>query len=374
MTLPAPTGPYPVGTATLHLIDRTRTDPWLTARAPRELMATVWYPARPAPGRPAARQLPPGVAAEWQQLVETKEDFSIRPGGADWAATRTHAVTCAPVRRGRGGIPVILYSPGRNVPRGFGTVLAEELASRGYLVVAVDHTHETIAVEFPDGRVTPVLDATEEATLRTLVDVRVADIRFVLDWLEVLNRGGAPGAGRRPFPPGIIGCADLTSVGMFGHSIGGATAAQAMHDDPRIGAAADLDGAVGAGSNAVGSVVDDGLDQPFLLMNSVLGNHRDEVLATLWKHLRGWRRNLQMPSAGHYAYTDLQAQLPPVAGTGNMPADKLTGLVGTVDPARSVRAQRVYLSAFFDVHLRHHPDRGLFDGPSAAYPEMSFID
>ncbi|MFI9235369.1 alpha/beta hydrolase family protein [Streptomyces sp. NPDC053079] len=374
MTLPPPTGPYPVGTASLHLVDPSRPDPWLTTRAARELMTTVWYPSLPVPGRRPALQLPPRVAAEWQQLVETREDFSVKPGGADWAATRTHAVTGAPVRRRPGGLPVVLYSPGRNMPRGFGTVLAEELASRGCLVVAVDHTHETIAVEFSDGRVARTQDATEKATLRALVDVRVADVRFVLDRLETLHRGGGPDADRRPLPSGLAGCADLTAVGMFGHSIGGATAAQAMHDDPRIRAAVDLDGAVGAGANAIGSVVDGGLDRPFLLMNSVLGNSRDEVLATLWKNLRGWHRNLQIPTAGHYAYTDLQAQLPPIAAAGNMPADRLAVLVGTVDPARSVRAQRAYLSEFFDVHLRHRPDRGLFDGPSAAHPEVSFID
>ncbi|MGW3497423.1 alpha/beta hydrolase family protein [Streptomyces sp. NPDC001020] len=356
MTLPSPTGPYPVGTVSLHLVDHTRADPWLPTRAAaaRELMVTFWYPARPMPGRVPARQLPPGVAAEWQRLVE--QQFSVEPGAVDWVATQTHAVHRAPVRHRRGGLPVILYSPGRNVPRGFGTVLAEDLASRGYLVVAIDHTHETIAVQFPDGRVATVLDATEEATLRALVDVRVADVRFVLDQLDKRD------------------VADVSTVGMFGHSIGGATAAQAMHDDPRILAAADLDGAVGSGPEAIGSVVEDGLDQPFLLMNSILGNHHDDVLSSLWQHLRGWHRNLQMTSAGHYAYTDLQTQLPSIAAAGKMPADKLAGLVGDIEPARSLRAQRAYLSAFFDVHLRHCPEHGLLDGPSAAYPEVSFVD
>ncbi|MEU1377867.1 hypothetical protein ABZ442_30080 [Streptomyces triculaminicus] len=376
MTLPPPTGPYPVGTVSLRLVDRARTDPWLAARTARELMVTLWYPARPGPARRPALQLPPGVAAVWQRLVETKEEFSVRPGGADWAATRTHAVTHAPVLRRPGGLPVVLYSPGRNVPRGFGTVLAEELAGRGHLVVAVDHTHEAVAVEFPDGRVATVQDATEKATLRALVDVRVADVRFVLDRLEVLNRGDDPGGDRRaqPLPPGLAGCADLSRIGMFGHSIGGATAAQAMHDDPRILAAADLDGAVGSGPEAVGSVVDDGLDRPFLLLNSVLGNHRDDVLATLWHNLRGWRRNLQMLSAGHYAYTDLQAQVPRLVSAGAMPADKRAGLIGAVDPRRSLRAQRAYLAGFFDVHLGGRPDRGLFDGPSPAHPDVSFVD
>ncbi|WP_079168516.1 hypothetical protein [Streptomyces colonosanans] len=63
-----------------------------------------------------------------------------------------------------------------------------------------------------------------------------------------------------------------------------------------------------------------------------------------------------------------------IAAAGKMPTDKLAGLVGDVEPTRSLRAQRAYLSAFFDVQLRHCPDHGLLNGPSAAYREVSFID
>src|SRR4051794_11569014 len=46
LTLPAPTGPYPVGTVPLHLVDRSRPDPAAGPGHFRELMAGVWYPAR----------------------------------------------------------------------------------------------------------------------------------------------------------------------------------------------------------------------------------------------------------------------------------------------------------------------------------------
>jgi hypothetical protein len=44
LTLPAPTGPYPVGTVRLHLIDRSRPDPTAGPGHFRQLMASVWYP------------------------------------------------------------------------------------------------------------------------------------------------------------------------------------------------------------------------------------------------------------------------------------------------------------------------------------------
>lgn len=46
LTLPAPTGPYSIGTVALHLIDHARQDPWLSTPRSRELMVSLWYPAR----------------------------------------------------------------------------------------------------------------------------------------------------------------------------------------------------------------------------------------------------------------------------------------------------------------------------------------
>src|SRR4051812_33977265 len=50
LRLPAPTGPFPIGTATLHLVDRDRPDPLAGPGHYRELMAAVWYPARDVEG------------------------------------------------------------------------------------------------------------------------------------------------------------------------------------------------------------------------------------------------------------------------------------------------------------------------------------
>jgi hypothetical protein len=45
--------------------------------------------------------------------------------------------------------------------------------------------------------------------------------------------------------------------------------------------------------------------------------------------------------------------------------------VGDLDPARAVKIQQAYPRAFFDLHLRR---RGhLLDGPSTAFPEVTFL-
>lgn len=61
LTLPAPTGPHPVGTVPLHLVDRSRPDPVAGPGHFRELMATVWYPARNVGRFPVAPWIPAGA-------------------------------------------------------------------------------------------------------------------------------------------------------------------------------------------------------------------------------------------------------------------------------------------------------------------------
>ena len=52
--LPAPTGRYKLGTTELHLIDRKRNDPTAPG-GKRELMVSIWYPARTGSHGPVAK-------------------------------------------------------------------------------------------------------------------------------------------------------------------------------------------------------------------------------------------------------------------------------------------------------------------------------
>src|SRR4051812_36446143 len=60
-SLPPPTGNDRVGVVPLHLVDRSRPDPWVPAQLARELMVSLWYPARQARHRPLAPWLPPAA-------------------------------------------------------------------------------------------------------------------------------------------------------------------------------------------------------------------------------------------------------------------------------------------------------------------------
>ncbi|MEW1776065.1 hydrolase [Streptomyces sp. NPDC086777] len=368
LTLPAPGGPYPVGTVSLHLVDTARADPWTTAQPYRELMISIRYPARGAGGRPRAPQMLPGEAAGFIAINNLADVPADR---VDWAATRTHAHEGAPADRDHGPYPVVCYSPGTGDPRSLGTTLCDDLASRGHVVVMLDHTYDATAVQFPGGRVERTVLPAEydkaypdkkriRALLKKTIDVRVADTRFLLDQLP------------RALPRDLRGTLDLDRVGMFGHSAGGFTALQTMHDDRRIAAGANMDGVVAyvpddGDAGHLSTVAAEGLDRPFLLLGKD-GNDLSTVPSwnSLWRHSRGPREGLTLRGAEHATFTDEEALLPQIARRLGLPRTTVVKNIGTVPPARAITVERACLSSFFDRRLGGRK----VAGPSAATPEL----
>ncbi|MBB4943411.1 dienelactone hydrolase [Streptosporangium album] len=242
------------------------------------------------------------------------------------------------------------------------TSLAEDLASHGFVVAGIDHTHDSGQVEFPGGRVEVAQsippDSADQETL-----VRTADARFVLDQIARLNTGNNPDVDHQRLPA-FRHTLNLARVGMFGHSHGAEATAETMLQDHRITAGAGLDGGV---SDRVATA---GLNTPFMVIsgNSSAGHPMtEENLTTLWPHLTGWSRWLRLRGTGHLAFTDFETFAPQL----NTPPATRQALFGTLAPERAVTIERKYLLAFFIEQLDHHHQR-LLDRPSGRYPEMIF--
>ncbi|MGW1177363.1 alpha/beta hydrolase family protein [Kitasatospora sp. NPDC002543] len=378
--LPRPTGPYPVGTTSLQLTDDRRDDPWKPGQ-PRRLMISLWYPTtRPATGDDRAPYMLPAAAEHFGSAGSAAQSaHGFEPGRTDWAGIRTHARAGAPGLPG-GKRPVVLYSAGFGDPRTWGTGLVEDLASRGYTVVTVDHTYDASEVAFPDGdlatSVLPALmarpGADMGALLRKTLQARVDDTRFVLDRLAGLRDD-------ERLPVGLAASLDLDRIGMVGHSGGGSTALQTMHDDPRVKAGVNMDGQLhfpgpdGRTGVFPTSAAEDGLTRPFLLMGTGADDsgsyHRQPGWDALWRHSTGWHADVTLTGSRHGSYTDAQSLLPQLARQGAIGAETLTDDLGDVRPDRAVAATRSYVASFLDRWLRGHDDH-LLDGPSPSFPEV----
>src|SRR6266849_9939324 len=270
-TLPMPTGSFAVGRAIYDWTDDARLD--TLAPVPgtkRELLVWIWYPS-------AA-----GQSVAMDDYVPAQMRSAAGPGSGPWrlmtrdaSKVHGHSTRDSDLSPQQRSYPVVIMRAGASAGVLAYSTLAEDLASHGYVVVGFDAPYRTSVVVFPDGRVmrrtpenNPELCAEKEQAqqagcMSKLMTAWTSDIAFVLDQLERLNRSDAPGK--------FTGRLDLTRVGVFGHSLGGATAAQFCHDDSRCKAGIDVDG------QPFGSVVQAGLHQPFMFLLSDHGDLSDPV-------------------------------------------------------------------------------------------------
>ncbi|GAA2773879.1 acetylhydrolase [Kitasatospora cinereorecta] len=350
LTLPAPTGPHPVGVVPLHLVDTSRPDAVAGPGKHRELMAGVWYPACGTEGLPRAPWMAEGALRALLADVGFPLDPALGPLTAGYVG--------APVRRTGGRLPVVLYSHGSGSHRGDHTVVVQELASHGYVVVTVDHTYDAFT-EFPDGRV--VTPADVPMYPRDFA----ADLRFLLDCVEGLAAGHNPDVEGRPLPRGLLGAPDPQRIGAFGWSKGGTATALTMLADRRVRVGLGLDG-------PMQPTVTADLDRPFMMMTAVFTRAAEPAVAEFWTHLRGWRLDIRADGAAHPSYGDNATLIPQAGRILGLTDRQIQDLVGTLDPARAVRIQQAYPLAFFDRHLRHRRSR-LLDGPSPDFPEVAYL-
>jgi len=358
--LPAPGGPYAIGTVTFQWTDPSR--PEIYTADPndvRTIMVQIWYPATPAPGAQ------PGP---WMDRLDVAGPTIARYLGLpsfflDHAGlVKTNSYPNAALNPSQAPYPVVIYSHGWN---GFRTVnlnQSEALASHGYIAVAVDHTYGAMLTVFSDGRValnnpaalppeTPA-DA-YQAGIQALEATYAADLRFVIDQLALVNSGAIPSP--------LAGRLDLTRVGLYGHSTGGGAVVLACNVDKRCKAGLGMDAWLEPVPQAV---LAQPLTQPFLFMRSQAWAtaENDARLATLYEGAQAGVVRLTIVGTKHYDFV-LLPLLTPLA-----PA---LGLKGPINGQRGMAIITNYLVAFFD-HALKGQDRPLLDGPSTSYPEVTF--
>ena len=359
LVLPAPTGHYAVGRIEYDWTDQSRYDP-LTPHAglKRELVVWVWYPTMREPGAQVAPYLP----SKWAQLSDEQHGFIGQQLLQSNDSIQTHSLDRAPLASTAGRYPVLIFEPGLgNIPTQY-TTLLEDLASHGYIIFAITPTYSSDVVVFPDGR---VAEATPAGSLYNVADLQEAGNRLVTIWVKdvvfVLNRLDQLDA-----TPGNIWSQrlDLARLGVFGHSFGGATAAQVCQMDARCKAGIDIDG------DLFGNVVQTGLEKPFMVIQSDKGSCSDascrsfqqEIGAILRTVPKGERYSISITGTKHFNFSDYAVSFSPL---------RAFGLLGSIEGARGLEITRVYVAAFFDTALNKTPSP-LLQGEAHPYLEVNF--
>lgn len=185
-------GSYTVGVRTIDLLNPNQVDILNSkggkdAMYDRPLTVEVWYPAEVSSGT--------DISVTYEEVMGTRGDSlrSLIP-----FTFKGRAVRDASPKASEGAFPLVVVSHGYVGSRYLMTYLTENLASKGYVVVAIDHTDST----FKDAN----------AFQSTLLN-RPKDIRFVLNEMERLGKADSK--------DGFSGIIDASNTAIVGYSMGG---------------------------------------------------------------------------------------------------------------------------------------------------------
>lgn len=384
--LPIPTGDFKVGTQAFHFIDREREEAFLdTAKSKRELMIQVWYPAENTSGKPAP------FIPDTKIMKPMAKNYGL-PGFTfeHLKYVLSHSYKDADISSVQSSYPLIVVNPGFGSSRILHTSQAENLASQGYIVAVIDHTYNTFATVFPDGRITACETNkyfsaendydTETGNRDKVGKVLTDDVTFALDQFELMNSGEIQSSLKGKF--------DLEHIGVFGHSIGGATAYDSSYD-PRITAGINLDGGLyllndKMGANKPFSFVfsESGFQKLKTIMNNYV--YTDEELKKMgttreWKdkeiqdkkveieHMRKVADNggqiVYIENLEHLNFTDVQFF---------SPIFKIFGATGKSDTKRADSIVNSYTLNFFDAFLKNKTG-SFIEEQNSKYPEVKVV-
>ena len=353
--LPAPTGPYAIGTEIIPLINPHPSDPsFAQPSGSRPLVVQVWYPAGPS----KAPRAPYRIFAETTALSSYQ------------TAVPTHTRWGAPFPANAGAFPVLLLNPAYQGRRTYYMYLVEDLVSHGYIVAGVDHPGITGPIALADGTVSnPPPDPKFNFDVLSLPELRIRgaelqaiqvdDDRFVVDQMERWNQDSSNF---------FFHHLDTDRVAALGHSIGGSVAAEDCLDDPRFKAALDMDGSFW------GPVLHAGIATPLMMIEEDYAPHTPEEIkndrAALFDYTFDSEDDVMMSKSNgyqiflhgssHVSFTDrgLFSPFRPYSGQGTIPA------------LREYTIIRSYALAFFNKTLKG-VDSPLLSPDAHTYPEAT---
>ena len=258
--MPKPDGLYEVGTQTFHFIDNNRDEVFTEDNNDkRELMVQIWYPAEHVNDKKGESLFPEDKEIFKKYMQAYSQKFKLPEFALDyWKYIRSNSYESAEILPSAQPYPLILLSHGMGTGRILHTSQAENLASHGYIVAAIDHTYSTMGTAFPDGKATGFkteVNGDNFYDVGNSVGVTwTQDVEFVINQFEKLHSGTIQSK--------LKGTVDLNNIGIMGHSFGGATAFNAFYLNDNVKAGINMDGTLYALENR------DHINKPFMFIKS----------------------------------------------------------------------------------------------------------
>lgn len=263
--------------------------------------------------------------------------------------------------------PLIIFIPGLGHGRQDYTILCEELASHGFIVLALDQPYVTNFVRFIDGTtcVPTFYDLWKVSRDRDYrynyydeaMDAAIADIRFLLNNLDTINRQHCANS------------LDKKRIAIMGHSFGGNVAHTIGFEDKHIRAVVDIDskiterpihGTIGVPTNNA--------EKPVLFIRGMLQYQEANIIDQLnaISHSTVWA-----PEVEHSAFSDnvfLAQKIPSLKNKGLVSKiwnwffkrgpffDIVDCSTGSYSLDEWITEYRKQVTAYLNKTLEHHDD------------------
>ncbi len=308
-------GEHGVGTRRATLVDAARQ---------RSLTIQVWYPAAAASG---------GFTVEQFEDEPRRSTYAGLLAAADPACPSRTAQAQPDATPTAGSYPMVAFSHCHECTRFSAMTIAERLASHGFVVVAVDHSGNTLWDRLASTGLP--LDA---GTL----ELRVADVAFALDRVRL-----------DPAFAAMAAVIDPAHTGVFGHSFGAVTAglyAQRFGVGAAFALAAPMENPLLPGvtitsiAAPLGFLVareDNSISE---LGNGLIRGNFERATSPAWK--------IEVADAGHWSVSDLVGVVPGFAPGCGADERQTDGQPFTyLDAATGRGIAAAYVTAFFKATL-----------------------
>jgi predicted dienelactone hydrolase len=364
--LPEPSGPYSIGTRYFYLVDNRRPD--IFTEEPddyRGISAQVWYPAAIDSHQIFQNFNHEETAGFWVKMglfiPEFIEEVANKP---------SYSVLNARVANEKSTYPVLLYSASGVLDANI--LLAEELASHGYVVFCLGHPHWCAYYFDGQGNVffrdedkdqynkklweeensDIVRQLKEQLTKAETLDQKVtlqnklnenmpleindiglwaADVSFIIDELMKLNQSD------HLFTKKL----DLQKIAVLGYSKGGAAAGQVCLIEKRCKAGINLSGFM------FGDIAEKELTVPFMVIEGMESWCKDclPINDLLYHTSKSSVYMIQIEDATHGNFCDISA-FPEYL------SQNYQGILGSIDGRKFLKIQNDYVLQFFNKHLK----------------------
>lgn len=347
--IPSPTGFFGVGKSIHHVIDTNRNEKYNLGNN-RELLIYIYYPTDQKSKSAYAPDIISFVKEKIYSLVNGKE---IDTTYMD--SLKEHTALNVSLSSKIKKFPVLFFFPGLGEAVETYTTLLEEMASHGYIVIAINPPYGVNPTVFPDGRVVKmntelanfwyVTHRPFEEVLEEEHEYWLQDAHFVINLFKNISDSDS-----YHFLQNKI---DYNAMGFWGHSFGGSLAVQVCRERKDIKACVNLDGIIFGPLNKRLEVFD--TPNMFILMDgeptdeeliqsNITRFQYDQLVGTrhprlLYDNLQSNAYFIKIKNSNHYSFSDFSILS--------------YSLTPHRDPLKCMSTVRILLLQFFNRYLKN---------------------